>query len=203
MNKVLEVGDLSRTSREILDEAMEYCAEKMNLNGSGTVIEKLISGEGRACSYCHYSVARRVAEFLGAIDHNVKAAYIYDYDATPQDHCLGGGGRGLPIHLLVWAERKTAALKLMVETWDRALAEGYAELIGGRPSAHVLDVQVVDDSEVQKRIGYGALLSSIHYPPVQLWSKSPAAPGTATATALSSLPRRAIRSWGVAGTRDR
>jgi hypothetical protein len=171
MNQVLEVEDVARTSQEILDEAMEYCAEKMRLDGPEEVIEQLILGDRQVCSYCNYSVAKRVAEFLGTLDENVKAAYIYDYDATPQDLYLGGGGHGLPIHLLVWANRKTAALKGMVETWDRALAQGYAELIGGRPSAHVLDVQVVDDSEVQKRVGHGALLSSIHYPPVRLWSR--------------------------------
>jgi len=171
MNQTLEARDIAGTSRVILDEAIDYCAQKMRLDGTGSVVDRLKAGDGRACGYCNYSVAKRVAEFLGALDENVKAAYIYDYDATPQDGCTGGGGRGLPIHVLVWADRKTAALKVMVETWDRALAQGYAEMVGGRPSAHVLDVQVVDNADVQKRMGYGALLSSLHYPPVQVWSR--------------------------------
>jgi len=171
MNEVLEMQDVTHTSRVILDAAMEYCAQKMRLDGAQGVIDRLKAGDGRVCGYCHYSVAKQVAAFLGSLDGNVKAAYIYDYDATPQDLCLGNGAHGLPIHLLVWAERKTAALKVMAETWDRALAQGYAEMIDGRPSAHVLDVQVVDNADVQKRVGYGALLSSLHCPPVQLWSR--------------------------------
>ncbi len=171
MNKALDTRNVTDTSRGILDKAVEYCAQKMMLEGTQSVLDCLKAGDGRACGYCHYSVAKQVAEFLGTLDENVKAAYIYDYDATPQDQCNGGGDRGLPIHLLVWADRKTAALKVMAETWDHALAQGYAELIGGLPSAHVLDVQVVDDADVQARRGYGALLSSLHYPPVQLWSR--------------------------------
>ncbi|HSJ53716.1 MAG TPA: hypothetical protein VLC52_08180 [Anaerolineae bacterium] len=171
MIRVHDVQDVAHTSRMMLDEAMAYCAQKMRLDGAQSVVERLKAEDGRVCSYCHYSVAKQVAEFLGTMDENIKATYLYDYDATPQDLCLGGGGHGLPIHLLVWAERKTAALKMMVETWDRALAQTYAEMIGGHPSAHVLDVQMVDNADVEKRVGYGALLSSLHFPPVQLWSR--------------------------------
>ena len=171
MNRVVDMKEVEGTSRVILDGAVEYCAQKMMLNGAQSVIDRLRTGDGRVCGYCNYSVAKQVAAHLGTLDDNVQAAYIYDYDATPQDQCAGGGGRGLPIHLLVLADRETAALKVMVETWDRALAQGYAEVIGGRPSAHVLDVQVVDNADVQKRVGYGALLSSLHYPPIQVWSR--------------------------------
>jgi hypothetical protein len=171
MNKTLEMQDVASTSKVILDGAMEYCAQKMSLNGRQSVMDGLRAGDGRMCGYCHYSVAKQVAQFIGALDENVKAAYMYDYEATPQDLCPDRGGQALPIHLLIWADRKTAALKLMAETWDRALAQSYAEVLGGQPSAHVLDVQVVDNGDVQKRMGYGALLSSLHYPPVQLWSR--------------------------------
>lgn len=171
MNKTLETGDVGSTSQQILDEALEYCAQKMRLDGRQSVMDALRAGDSRACGYCHYSVARQIAECLASFDENVKAAYIYDYDATPQDICLGDGGQVLPIHLLVWADRKTAALKVMVETWDRALAQPYSEVTGRRPSGHVLDVQLVDDADVQKRMGHGALLSSLHYPPLQVWSR--------------------------------
>ena len=77
----------------------------------------------------------------------------------------------MPVHLLVWAQPKTAALNGLVETWDRALAQGYAEMINGHRLANVLDVQVVDDADVEKRVGYGALLSSLHHRPIQVWER--------------------------------
>jgi len=167
----LHMPDASSTAATILLQAMEYCAQKMGLKSTQAAIEHVKQGHTMACSYCHYSAARQVAERLGALDENIKAAYIYDYDATPEDFCLGEAGRVLPIHLLVWAERKTAALNALAETWDRALAQCYAEMMGCHQPAHLLDVQVVDSADVEKRIGYGALLSSLHHPSLQVWKR--------------------------------
>ena len=171
MREVSEVKDVATTAGVVLTQAMEYCAQKMRLDSSQLVIDRLREGDGQACEYCHYSVAKQVAESLGALDENIEAAYIYDYDATPEDLCFGEAGRALPIHLIVWVERKTAALNAVVETWDRALAQRYAEMIGGHQPAHLLDVQVVDSADVEKRIGYGALLSSLHHRPIQIWKR--------------------------------
>jgi hypothetical protein len=171
MNEVSEVKDVAGTAQVVLTQAVEYCVQMMRLDSSQAVTDLLMAGNGKACEYCYYSVAQRVAESLGILDENIKAAYIYDYDATPEDLCFGVAGRALPIHLLVWAERKTAALNVLAETWDRALAQGYAKVIGGRQPAHVLDLQVVDDTDVEERLGHGTLLFSLHHRPVQIWSR--------------------------------
>jgi hypothetical protein len=171
MNSVLEVMDVTGTAQLALTQALEYCAQKMRLGSSQAVIDRLRAGDGQACEYCHYSVAKQVAEALGALDENIKATYVYDYDATPEDRCFGKAGQALPIHLLVWAERNTAALKAAVGAWNHALAQSYADLIGGPRLAHLLDVQVVESAEVEKRVGYGALLSSLQHRPIQVWER--------------------------------
>jgi hypothetical protein len=173
MSEVSEVKDVAGTAQVVLTQAVEYCAQKMRLDSSQAVMDRLMEGDGQACEYCHYSVARQVAESLGALDEHIKAVYICDYDATPEDLCFGEAGRALPIHLLVWAQPKTAALNVLVDTWDRALAQSYAEMLGGRQPAHVLDVQVLDDTAVEKRIGYGALPTSLHHRPIQVWKRQP------------------------------
>jgi hypothetical protein len=171
MSEVSEVKDVAGTAPVFLTQAMEYCAQKMRLDNSQAVVDRLREGDGQAFEYCHYSLAKQVAESLGALDNNIKATYIYDYDATPEDLCFGEAGRALPIHLLVWADRKTAALNVLAEAWNRALSQGYAEMMGWRQAAHLLDVQMVDDADVEKRIGHGALLSSLHHRPVQVWRR--------------------------------
>jgi hypothetical protein len=143
----------------------------MSRGDSQAVIERLRAGDGQVCEYCNYSLAKQVAASLGALDANIMAVYMYDYDAPAEDYALGEVGRALPIHLIVWAKRKTAALDAVVDTWDRALTRRYAELIGGRQPAHLLDVQVVDSADVTKRIGYGAMLSSLHHPPTEVWRR--------------------------------
>ncbi len=171
MSEVSEVKDVAGTARVFLTQAIEYCAQKMRLGSSQAVIDRLRAGDDQACGYCHYSVAKQAAESLGTLDENIKAVYICDYDATPEDLCFGEAGQALPIHLLVWAQPKTAALNVLVDTWDCALAQRYAEMIGGCRPGHVLDVQVVDDAHVEKRIGHGALLSSLHHRPIQVWRR--------------------------------
>jgi hypothetical protein len=44
-------------------------------------------------------------------------------------------------------------------------------LIDAPQLAHLLDVQVVEDIDVEERTGYGALLSSVHNRPIQVWER--------------------------------
>ena len=100
----------------------------MGLDGPQTVAERVRQGDGAACGYWLYSVAKQVAEAIGSLDDNVRAVYTFDCEATPEDECLGEVARGTPlVHLLVWTQRKTAALRALVATLDRALVRTYAE----------------------------------------------------------------------------
>jgi len=162
--------DSASTAEIALTEALGFCAQKMRL-GRQAVIDHLRQGDSTACKYCHYSIAKQVAESLGALDENIKAVYVIDYDATPEDMCFGEGTQTSLIHLIVWAERKTSALDSLVEALDCAMVERYADMIGTRQLAHLLDVQVVDDADVKNRVGYGAMLSSLHQRPIQVWER--------------------------------
>ena len=167
----LRLPDAVSTAEVVLVQAMEYCAQKLGLDGAREAVERLKEGNATACGYCHYSVAKQVAEALGALDQNIQAAYVFDYDATPQDLCFGEAVQATPIHLLVWTGRKTGALNSLVEALDGALAQQLFHLLGRGPRAHVLDVQIVDDTDVQNRTGYGALLSSLHHRPIKVWER--------------------------------
>jgi hypothetical protein len=167
----LRVPDADSTAEIALTEALEFCAQKMGLAGHQAVVDRLNQGDYNACKYCSYSVGKHVAGSLGALDQNVKAVYIVDYDATPEDLCFCEAVEIPLIHLIVWAERKTSALASLVEALDHALVERYADMIGIRQLAHLLDVQIVDDADVKNRVGYGAMLSSLHHRPIQIWER--------------------------------
>lgn len=171
MNGVAEVKDLASITEAVMAEAIAYCARKVRLDNSQAVIDRLREGDGRVCEYCNYSLAKQVAASLGALDDNIQAAYLYDYDAPDAGLDAGEVGRALPIHLIVWANRKTAALHAVVETWDRALTQRYSDVVGGHQPVHLLDVHVVDGTDVVGRIGYGAMLSSLHHPPTEVWKR--------------------------------
>jgi hypothetical protein len=165
----LHLPNASSTAEDVLNKAIEFCADKMGLESPQTAIARLQKAEQKACTYCHYSIAEQVGAALGALDEHIKAVYMFEDDATPEDMCFGELP-GVPLlHLLVWTERKTEALKSLVALLDRSLAQSYGRLVGPRQLQHLLDVQVIDDADVEKRIGYGALLHSIHYRPLKVW----------------------------------
>jgi hypothetical protein len=163
--------DASSTAKVVFDEGLAFCARKAGLKDAQAVVERLRQGDTTVCHYCHYGLAKKVAESIGSLDDNVKAVHILDYDATPEDRCFSSEAQTSPIHLIVWAARKTDALDALVRALDRALVQEYASMIDAPQLTHLLDIQVVDDADVEDRIGYGALLSSIHNRPIQVWER--------------------------------
>lgn len=163
--------DTASTAEVVLNEGLAFCARKMGLDDAGEVVRRLQQGDSSACQYCRYGLAKKVAECIGNLDDNIKSVYVLDYDATPHDLCFGQEKQRSPIHLIVWAERKTDALASLVAALDRALVKRYAALISAPDLARMLDVQVVDDQDVQDCIGYGALLSSTHNRPIRVWER--------------------------------
>jgi hypothetical protein len=184
------------TPEAVLAQALEFCARKMGLDDTKAAVDRLRQGESDAFGYCLYSIAKQVADRIGSLDEGVRAAYLLDYDATPEDICFGKANVGKPIiHMIIWTERKTAALNSLLAALDRGLVQAYAELLrtsqpgepasGKAPRADtsasaaadadaigvILDAQVVDDTEVESRTGYAGLLFSIHHRPIQIWGR--------------------------------
>jgi len=191
----LRLPDADSTAEVVLTQALGFCAQEMGVDTAQAVIDLLQQGDDTACRCFHYGLAKQIAESLGALDGNVKAVYIcgqnyrvmrtkvgafdedvkevyiLDYDATPENIFLGEGAQPSLIHLIVWAERKTGALTSLVTALDRALVQRCADVIGKDQLMHLLDVQVTDDAEVKNRVGYGAILSSLHHRPIQIWEQ--------------------------------
>lgn len=167
----LHLPDAASSIQGALVRALDFCAQKLNLPSPQESLAKVREGDPAALSYCHYRLAQQVAEALGALDDQVRSVSLYDFEATPEDRALGENAESLPIHLLVWVDRKTSALSALAAALDRALVSDYAEMVGPRRLRHVLDVQVVDDSDVESRRGVAALLYSLYNRPIKLWER--------------------------------
>jgi len=156
-------------AENVVDTATEFCARKMGAEGRGAAVARLQENDQCAREYCYYSIAEQVGSALGAMDQNVKAVFIFECEATAEDLCFGDARYTPLLHLLVWTQRKTEALNALVAMLDRALTQQFAAKVGPQDLKHLLDVQIVDDVNVEKRSGYGALLHSLHHRPIKVW----------------------------------
>ncbi len=166
----LHLPDAESVARAAVAAALEYGMQKTGSRQEDALLG-LRQGDGRMCGYFRYGLAKQVSEALGALDESIKAVYLLEYDATPEDTALCTASLSAPLHLIIWAERRTGALDAAVSALDGAVARQVAALAQLPLLRRLLDVQVVDDASVEQRIGYGALLTSVRYPPLRLWSR--------------------------------
>jgi hypothetical protein len=164
----LDTGSVST----MLGGAVECGAAKLGKSGR-EVVKALHLGDCPVCEAVRYQLAIRLAEYLGSVDSTVKAVYWYepDYAIGVEEPIPDRPNLSPGINMIVWANRKSAALTSVVASLNSALSEEVRRF--GCPKANALcwalEVQVVDDDQVRRRTGYGALIDSIYVRPVGLW----------------------------------
>ena len=154
--------DVARIAEKILAEALEFCAVKMQIESADAVVDRMQCDMG-TCSCFRYGLAKYAAQCLGTLDDDIKTVYLYEYEATPEDLCFGEIEPASLIHLITW----------VISAADRSLADACADRMGVSGLCHILDVQVIDDADVNRGVGYGGLLRSLHLRPLEIWKRQP------------------------------
>jgi len=161
--------------KNMMEDAIEFCARKTSLEGKAQVLEALRRGDCSVCEYLRYGLAKGVAGYLGSVDDTIKVIYIYEPEyATSVDESIPGRPSLSPgINLIAWVSRKSAALSSVVASVSSALAEECRRLACPKANAlcYMLDVEVADDDEVQRRTGYGLLIKSLYVHPMEIWCR--------------------------------
>jgi hypothetical protein len=159
----------------MVEEALEFCAEKAGLKDKEQARGVLLTGDCCACEYLRHALAQEMAKYLGSVDDTIKAIYTFEPEqATGGDEAIPARPNLSPgFSLIARVSRKSAALSSVVASLRSALAEEYRRL--GCPKANALcselDVRVVDEDEVEKRTGYGALIDSLYVRPIEVWHR--------------------------------
>ncbi len=159
----------------MIEEALKFCAEKAGLRDKEQTRHVLLSGDCCVCEYLRYGLAQKVAEYLGSVDDTIQAIYTYEPEyATSVDGAIPDRPNLSPgFNLIARVSRKSAALSSVVASLRSAMAEEYKRL--GCPKANALcselDVRAVDEDEVERRTGYGALISSLYVRPIEVWHR--------------------------------
>ncbi len=158
------------------ESALAFCARQTGFRDVEEARKCIKDGECVVCGYLTYALSKEIGEYLGGIDNSVQAVYSYEPEYSTGGFHLDGHAPAIDqgINLIVSVDRKNAALASIVASLEDAVREAMKPLACSRATAscHALDVKVADAEEVTSRRGYGALLSSLHAPPLMLWARS-------------------------------
>lgn len=169
------VPDVSSAVKAMMEGALEFCAKKAGLEGREQAVECLLNGDCAVHGYLRYCLAKRLGKYLGSVDDTIKAIYFYghEYGTSPEDLVEETTDLTSGINLIVWVDRKTAALSSVAASLDQALIEEYKHLVAPKADKlrYMLDVQFVEDEEVENRTGYGVLINSVYSPPIRIWGR--------------------------------
>lgn len=168
--------DMTAVAERVLTRSLESCARRMGLQGPQKAAYHVRNGNVVARMYYCSSMAKQVAECLGASEQNIRAIYAPDYDVLFRNLSSNEGPREeAMVCLLVWTRLKTTALDSLVTAWERALTKVCSETIGSQGKAPLLEVQLMDDADVEKHLGSGwregmATRLAVHW----LWARKQA-----------------------------
>jgi hypothetical protein len=160
----------------MVDKAIAFCSGKKYVGSREEVLDALREGRCDVCDYLAFSLIRQLGEYLGKLDYNVKAVYLFE----PEKASLSLSAvqhrsrrRASGINLLAWVDRKSAALGALTSTLETLLTESRRKIgcPNAVPACYNLNVQMVDDHEVQEGIGYGAIVQSMYVRSVQVWTR--------------------------------
>jgi hypothetical protein len=164
-----ELGD------RMVDWAIARCAEEHFAGDVRRARHALLRGDCRHCSCVNEGLILQLSNYIGRVAGSVRAIYAVRPEGKEapdegSEHRPHGG-----IHLVVWVERKSPALKALAGTLDAVLGTTLRKLGCpiANPECYALDVDLVDDRDVSERRGFGML---VHYPRLgrsQAWKASP------------------------------
>lgn len=172
-SEISEIGQAEMVSNasEMIEAAIAYCEAKSGCRGRDQVAGALRAEDAVIHDYFRYSIALQLAQYLTKLDKNVVSVFTYSFGDAEEEGEDRNISLSAPINLILHVRRKTAALRSIVAYLDQQLLDGYKQLVApeGEKIASILDVQMVDDEDIRRGIGFGVLLRSSYSKPVRLW----------------------------------
>ncbi len=174
----------------MVDRAIAACAETQFAGDERRVRQAFVRGQ---CDYCNCvsdALVGEISAYLGQVAGSIKSIHQVEalHEARPDsnlDHAHSG------IHLIVWVERKSAALRALTGTLESFLAESKRKLgcPKAAPDCFTLDIEMVDDRDVSERRGFGLLLGSNHLRAKPIWMPDSSPPSVGSVKQVGSRLR--------------
>jgi len=173
----------------LVEKAVARCAEAHFAGDSRRARQALLRGHCDHCACVSEGLVEQLAEYLGQVAGSVRGVYQVRVETEPAEGEAERRGELSAIHLVVWVERKSPALKALAGTLETVLAESRRKLgcpVAG-PHCYALDVEMVDDRDVQEQRGFGLLVSHAHLEGRAVWTPAAGLPVVEEAPVASRL----------------
>lgn len=159
----------------MVERAVAECAQAHFAGDRRQSRLALLRGQCEHCACITRGLVRQVGEYLGQVAGSVRAVYQYCPIENLEEKDAATAGKHVGIHLVVWVDHKSPALRALAGTLETTLAESQRRL--GCPSAtdscYTLDIELVDDRNVQGRRGFGLLVDSSYLHVQCVWNRAP------------------------------
>jgi hypothetical protein len=164
--------DQSLTDK-MIDKAIIECAEKIFAGDSLRMRQSLLQSHCENCRCVAECLARQIGEYLGRVDRTVKAVYNYQPMEETGNEPSGTSEPYVGINLVVWVERKSAALSALIETLETVLKASQSQIgcAAATPRCFALDVRLVSDYDVEEGRGLGLLVRAASIRSIPVWKR--------------------------------
>jgi len=181
-------------TEKMVEQAIAACAATHYAGDKLRMRHAILQGHCEHCKCLTDDLVNQIGDYLGQVDKTVKAVYQYGpvYPTKDErDEDIRSLKRDTGINLIVWAERKSAALGAFIASLETFLATSLRELgcVSATPSCFTMDVEIVDDQDVQERRGFGLLLKQTYFQSKMVWSR--------TSQVIQALPAQAPKTERV------
>jgi hypothetical protein len=159
---------------KMFDQAIVECADEIFAGDALRMRRSLLQSHCENCKCVAVCLARLIGEYLGQVDRTVKAVYNYQPLEWTDKELLGTSEPFVGINLVVWVERKSAALSALLEALESAFKASRNQ-IGcaiATPACFALDVMLVSDHDVQEGQGLGLLIRAAGIRSIPVWNRT-------------------------------
>jgi hypothetical protein len=159
---------------KMFDQAIVECADEIFAGDALRMRQSLLQSHCENCKCVAVCLARLIGEYLGQVDRTVKAVYNYQPLEDTNKETFETSEPFVGINLVVWVERKSAALSALLETLESALNASRNQ-IGcaiATPACFALNVMLVSDHDVQEGQGLGLLIRAAGVRSIPVWKRT-------------------------------
>jgi len=172
-----QVLGANRAARGMFKRAIAVTAAQLGMKKPAKVIEALHEGNCQQCEKLRFNLARQIADYLGAVDSDMRAIYFFDPEYASGDYpgSHTGPSQSSAINLIAWTSTKKSTPPHVIQGLHDALQKARADVLCPNASGlcFSLNVALVSDGEVKSRKGYAAMIDSVSVRPTQVWVRVP------------------------------